>query len=208
MLRRATLMLPVYYDDEKTDGESTASAFDTLLETIMSTPGILDDYGNVEVGEFSLEFDDEFPEKHARNHLLRLGEIDGPLLAEQRGLVYALAYSEELPTTSIRRMQQLGCGLSELLDTVADQLHDRYGVDCLSKEQKELVEDENDEPAFVFSRGDIDEELERVLERESTPEELDEACHWVNKDMDCASFFERVRSILRFRMKTEKNNSA
>lgn len=46
------LMLDIYYDKSKTDAESLATAMDTLLNTAMSTEGILDDYGPVEVGEF------------------------------------------------------------------------------------------------------------------------------------------------------------
>ena len=49
---KATLTIEVEYEPDKTDAESVASALDTLLETAMSTPGILDDYGNIEVGPF------------------------------------------------------------------------------------------------------------------------------------------------------------
>jgi hypothetical protein len=49
------LTLVVEYDPELTDGESVAAAMDTLLETAMSTPGILDEYGPVEVGAFEVE---------------------------------------------------------------------------------------------------------------------------------------------------------
>lgn len=43
---RATLTLDVTYDPQVTDAESIAAAADRLLETALSTPGILDDYGN------------------------------------------------------------------------------------------------------------------------------------------------------------------
>jgi hypothetical protein len=46
-----TLSLEVRYNPRKTDPESLASAFDTLLETAMSTPDILDDYGPIELAE-------------------------------------------------------------------------------------------------------------------------------------------------------------
>lgn len=62
-MRKATLMIPVYYDGEKTDAEALACAFDTLIETAMSTPGILDEYANPTVGEFSLELDTHWPEE-------------------------------------------------------------------------------------------------------------------------------------------------
>lgn len=48
--RTENLILPVTYDDEKTDLESLSNGIDILIETAMSTPGILDDYGPVEIG--------------------------------------------------------------------------------------------------------------------------------------------------------------
>lgn len=41
------LVVKVYFDKSKTDEESVAYAMDTLIETAISTPGILDDYGDV-----------------------------------------------------------------------------------------------------------------------------------------------------------------
>lgn len=52
MKRTTTLTIEVEYDDAVTDSESLAVAFDRLLETSLSIPGIMDDYGNPEVGEF------------------------------------------------------------------------------------------------------------------------------------------------------------
>ena len=43
----ATLEIKINFDSAQTDAESIASAFDQLLETAMSTPGILEDYGSV-----------------------------------------------------------------------------------------------------------------------------------------------------------------
>ena len=48
----ATLELEVRFEPQVTDAESLASAFDQLLETAMSTPGILDEYGSVIPGDF------------------------------------------------------------------------------------------------------------------------------------------------------------
>jgi len=42
----ARLTLDVTYDPQVTDAESIAAAADQLLESALSTPGILDDYGN------------------------------------------------------------------------------------------------------------------------------------------------------------------
>lgn len=49
---KATLTLEIEFDPELTDAESVAGALDTLLDTAMSTPGILDEYGNPGVDEF------------------------------------------------------------------------------------------------------------------------------------------------------------
>jgi hypothetical protein len=52
-MKKSVLMrVTVWFDDDFTDADSLSDALDTLLETSMSTPGILDDYGPVEVGAF------------------------------------------------------------------------------------------------------------------------------------------------------------
>lgn len=51
-MAKTTLTLQVNYDPEVTDPESLASALDTLMETVTSTPGILEEYGDPEVGPF------------------------------------------------------------------------------------------------------------------------------------------------------------
>ena len=49
---KTTLTVELEYDPAVTDPESLASAMDRLLETVLSTPGILDEYNNPRVGEF------------------------------------------------------------------------------------------------------------------------------------------------------------
>jgi hypothetical protein len=49
---KTTLHLEVEYDPAVTDADSLAEAMDRLMETILSTPGILDEYGRPKVGEF------------------------------------------------------------------------------------------------------------------------------------------------------------
>ncbi|MEI7902482.1 MAG: hypothetical protein WCK89_19710 [bacterium] len=49
---RTLLTVPIDYDPDVTDPESLASAMDRLLETALSTPGILDEYGHPRIGEF------------------------------------------------------------------------------------------------------------------------------------------------------------
>ncbi len=49
---KARLYLDVEFDENKTDAESVATAFDRVLETGMSTPGVLEEYGDPTVREF------------------------------------------------------------------------------------------------------------------------------------------------------------
>jgi hypothetical protein len=51
-LKTVTMKLEVTYDPEITDPDSLASALDTLMETALSTPGILDEYGAPRIDEF------------------------------------------------------------------------------------------------------------------------------------------------------------
>ena len=49
---QATLEIDVRFDSMKTDVESVASALSQLLETAISTPGILEDGGSIVTDEF------------------------------------------------------------------------------------------------------------------------------------------------------------
>jgi len=51
-MKTCFLTIEVQYDETATDPEAIASAADTLLETALSTPGILDEYGNPTFDEF------------------------------------------------------------------------------------------------------------------------------------------------------------
>lgn len=69
--------------------------------------------------------------------LIDIGEIDGPLLAEQRAALIEVANTFTKPAASPSDFEigvLLG-GLVELLDRVADQLHDEHGCDCLINER-------------------------------------------------------------------------
>jgi hypothetical protein len=50
LTRRVTLHLDVTYDPMVTDAASVAVAVDRLLETALSTPDILDEYGSPHIG--------------------------------------------------------------------------------------------------------------------------------------------------------------
>jgi hypothetical protein len=49
---KTTLTLEIEYDPELTDPDGLASALDQLMETALSTPGIVAEYGDPTVGEF------------------------------------------------------------------------------------------------------------------------------------------------------------
>ena len=49
---KTTLTVELDYDPEMTDPEGLASAMDRLLETVLSTPGIVEEYGDPKMGEF------------------------------------------------------------------------------------------------------------------------------------------------------------
>lgn len=49
---KTTLTVEIEYDPQKTDPESLACAMDRLLETALSIPEVMDEYGNPNIGEF------------------------------------------------------------------------------------------------------------------------------------------------------------
>ena len=49
-----------------------------------------------------------------------------------------------------------------------------------------------------IDRVDIEERLRDHLDREPTAEEVDEACHWVQKDFDYTHVFETIENILAY----------
>jgi len=51
-MQTAFLSIPVEFDPAQADAEGIANAADTLLATALSTPGVLDDYGNPRFGSF------------------------------------------------------------------------------------------------------------------------------------------------------------
>jgi len=56
---KARMTLDVEYDPSMTDPEGLAAALDRLLKTALSTPDILENYGNPSFGEFLPTIDDE-----------------------------------------------------------------------------------------------------------------------------------------------------
>lgn len=117
---KTTLSLDVDYDPAVTDPEAVASAIEILIKTALSTPGILDDCGNPSVGEFPLadSVAGELPQYGLR--------LDGPLLRDQRR--FLLQWLDRAASQAERDLLE---GLTGLLDAIADQAHDQYGIDCL-----------------------------------------------------------------------------
>jgi hypothetical protein len=52
MKKKVIFGVQVEIDDALTDADSTAEALDRLMETALSTPGILEEYGSPKVGHF------------------------------------------------------------------------------------------------------------------------------------------------------------
>jgi len=137
-MAKTTLTLDIEYDDEVTDPEALASAADRLLETILSTPGIVEEYGDPRFGEF-------FVAANAGSHDLQdyALRIDGPLLAKQRQLllkVFDTVFRGDPYVAESPKDEELLQGVIALLDEIADQAHDRHGLASL------LEADDSEEP--------------------------------------------------------------
>ena len=64
--------------------------------------------------------------------------IDGPLLRSQRELLYKLLDVAHRGVPYVLRSpteRELLEGIVEMLDAIADQAHDRHGIDCLIADQ-------------------------------------------------------------------------
>ena len=143
MMARTTLIVDVCYDGRRTDPEALASAMDRLMETALSTPGIMDEHANPRVGEF-------FVANPVVTDLQRYTlQIDGGLLRQQRLLLLTLLDSFRRNSPTVPRTQDAGDlleGISALLDEIADQAHDQYGIDCLLADQEEESQDQTANP--------------------------------------------------------------
>ena len=126
---KTTLTIDVEYDPEITDDESLASGLDRLMETALSTPDILDDYGNPRIGPFSIA------RPVPKTYTL---ELDGPLFRDQRELLLRLhhAAGQSKSVTLGPKEHELLEGLLGLTDAIADQAADDYGIDCLITAQE------------------------------------------------------------------------
>ncbi len=95
-MNKTTLTVDVTYNPAMTDPESLASALDTLLNTALSTPGILEDYGDPVVGEFLAPRDNVayvVSEVHNRGPSIDRFHSDAPITL-QRLIAYYEAAEE------------------------------------------------------------------------------------------------------------------
>jgi hypothetical protein len=60
-MKTGVICVPVEYDENVTDLESLSSALDILLETALSTDGILDEYGDPYFGCSFVRDDEDEP---------------------------------------------------------------------------------------------------------------------------------------------------
>ena len=134
---KTTLTVEIEYDPSMTDPEGLASVMDRLLETAMSTPDIMSEYGNPNPGEFYVAKE---PVVTAPKVTRAMNEqrqytlhIDGKLFRGQRELLMrllALVHGKQAyqPKPGDEGLLE---GLVNLTDAIADQAHDRHGIDCL-----------------------------------------------------------------------------
>ena len=126
---KSTLKLDVEYDPSVTDDESLACSLDMLMETALSIPGILDEYGNPRIGKFCIL------QPALNSYAL---ELDGPLFRAQREFLLRLHHAagrgESIPLGP--NEHELLEGLLGLTDAIADQAADCHGIDCLLLEQQ------------------------------------------------------------------------
>ncbi len=127
---KSTLTIDVEYDPDITDDEGLAYALDRLMETALSTPGILDEYGNPRIGQFFIA------RPVPKSYTL---ELDGPLFRTQRELLLRLHHAAGMGETVPlgREEHELLEGLLGLTDAIADQAADCHGIDCLLPEQEQ-----------------------------------------------------------------------
>jgi hypothetical protein len=135
-MAKTTLTVDVRYDARRTDPEALACAMDRLMESVLSTPDIMLEYGNPTVEEF---FVADIAASKRHGYVLR---IDGGLLRKQRLLLLKLFDAARGNVPSLPRAEHdtdLLEGILSLLDEIADQAHDNHGIDC-------LLNDEADQP--------------------------------------------------------------
>jgi len=57
-MKTAIVSFEVEYDEDQTDSDAVTCALEVVMETGLSTPGILEEYGPVKVGSFTVRDED------------------------------------------------------------------------------------------------------------------------------------------------------
>jgi hypothetical protein len=140
---KTTLTVEIEYDPKMTDPESLACAMDRLLETALSTPDILSEHNNPKLGEFSVATETTTPPKPSEINAMNEPNqytfcIDGPAFRAQRNLLVKIAdlVHRKRHYESSPGDERLLEGLLNLTDAIADQAHDRHGIDCLLNDDR------------------------------------------------------------------------
>ncbi len=63
-----------------------------------------------------------------------------------------------------------------------------------------VASEPDDKPILSIACGDVGEQLAGHIGREPTEAEIDEACHWVEKDFDHTPVFDSIDSIFAYRL--------
>jgi len=127
---KTRLFLEIDYDPGVTDPEGLASAMDRLLETSLSIPGVLDEYGSPRFGEFLVLTGSQDVGRIRRKSVTKPVRvrpqtyrltIDGPLFRSQRQMLLQLAarVPQGLAYTPSPGDAELLEGLVQLTDEIA-----------------------------------------------------------------------------------------
>jgi hypothetical protein len=148
------------YDPCATDPEGLAAAMDRLLKTAVSIPSVLDEYGNPKFSQFLVLPASSDSNESGQGEIAGFAcatvrdyrlAIDGPLFRLQRQMLLRLAdpVHQGLPFNPSAGDAELLEGLLQLTDEIADQAHDRFGVDCLLDADDRRCECEK--PGYFYS---------------------------------------------------------
>ena len=164
-MAKTTLTVDVEFDPNVTDAESIASAAGRLMETILSTPGIMDEYANPRFAPF---FVAASADKSPHSPSTVVVEITGGVLQE--------AYASD-PNISLRLVDWDTDGLQ------ADENNRVFAVTGDDGRSRLAVVTEFPTVALGQIPGDTRQVLQRAgLEPDEQPEEV--CRRWVLYDMD------------------------
>ncbi|MGA2620119.1 MAG: hypothetical protein ABSF26_21080 [Thermoguttaceae bacterium] len=150
---KTTLTVDVEFDPDVTDAESIASAADRLLETVLSTPGIMEEYAEPRFGQFFVAPSANHPSQsrptvvvEIAGGVLQEAHTDSPVRlvlldwdaedcqpAAEEGLFKAggeVVHVAEMPAAPI----------NEIVGTNAEEALEAAGIDVLGEQEGSLQE--------------------------------------------------------------------